>query len=72
MAFTRDSALLYLGLVGTVIAYVVASPKDLGDWNTRDYLQACLLAVSWLTGKLQTSQLPHSTEGSARVTASRK
>lgn len=72
MMLTRDSALLYLGLLGTVITYILASPKELVEWGTRDYLQAALLGVSWLTGKLQTSPLPHSEEGSAKITRSGK
>lgn len=69
---TRDSLLLYLGLAGAIITYIVASEKDMSDWTTRDFLQCALLGVTWLTGKLQTSPLPHSTEGSAKVTASGK
>lgn len=69
---TRDNAALYLGLVAAVITFVLASEKDVSEWATRDYLQAALLGVTWLTGKLQTSPLPHSTEGDAKVTASGK
>ena len=68
MALTRDSALLYLGAVSTIITYVLASPKDLPEWNLRDYLQGGLLIVSWLMGKLQTSPLAHSTYGKAKLT----
>ena len=67
---TRDSFVLYLGLAGTIITYVLASEKDISAWATRDYLQAALLVVSWLTGKLQTSPLPHSEEGAAKITPS--
>lgn len=72
MILTRDSALLYLGLAGTIIAYMLASPTEVDQWRLRDWLQCGLLIVSWLTGKLQTSPLPHSTEGSAQVTRSGK
>jgi hypothetical protein len=72
MGLTRDNAALYLGLVGAIITYVLASDKDISEWGTREFLQAALLGVTWLTGKLQTSPLPHSTEGDAKVTASGK
>lgn len=68
--FTRDSAVLYLGLAGAVLAYVVASPTDISEWKTREYVQLALLGVTWLTGKLQTSPLPHSEEGDAKITES--
>lgn len=68
MTLTRDSAVLYLGLAGTIIAYMLASPTDVEHWKLRDWLQCGLLIVSWLTGKLQTSPLPHSTEGKAQIT----
>jgi hypothetical protein len=51
---------------------VLASDKDISEWGTREFLQAALLGVTWLTGKLQTSPLPHSTEGGAKITASGK
>lgn len=67
---TRDSALLYLGLLGTLIAYVLASESTPDQWTLREWLKAALLAVSWITGKLQTSPLPHSEEGDAKITMS--
>lgn len=72
MKLTRDSVLLYLGLAGAIITFVLASPKEIPEWGTRDWLQAALLGVSWLTGKLQTSPLPHSEEGDAKITPSGK
>lgn len=68
--FTRDSVILYLGLAGTVITYMLASPTDVSQWKVREWLQCGLLVVSWLTGKLQTSPLPHSIEGDAKITSS--
>lgn len=70
--FTRDSLLLWLGLAGALITYVVASPKEIDEWTKREWLQMALLGVSWLTGKLQTSPLPHSLEGDAKITPSGK
>jgi hypothetical protein len=71
-ALTRDSIVLYLGLVGTILTYMLASPVDVGEWKLREWLQCGLLVVSWLTGKLQTSPLPHSEEGDAKITLSGK
>lgn len=66
--FTRDSAVLYLGLALALLTYVVASPTDVRAWGIREWAQFAIVGVTWLIGKLQTSPLPHSEFGDAKIT----
>lgn len=72
MRLTRDSILLYLAFAGTLAAYFAAAEQTPNLWTFKDWMQFAIVTIAWLTGKLQTSPLPHSTEGSAQVTESGK
>lgn len=66
--FTRDSAVLWLGLGLALLTYIVAAPKDISEWTTREWAQFGVVGFSWLIGKLQTSPLAHSEFGKAKIT----
>lgn len=68
MALTRDSLLLYLGLGLAVLTYVVTAEKDITGWNVRDWAQLGIVGLTYLMGRLQTSPLPHSDYGAAKIT----
>lgn len=70
MRITRDSLLLYLAFVGTLAAYFAAAENTPDLWSFKDWMQFVIVIVAWVTGKLQTSPLPHSVEGGAKVTPS--
>lgn len=67
---TRDSLLLYLALAGTLVGYLAAADTTPDQWTFKEWMQFAIVGISWLVGKLQTSPLPHSVEGSAKVTES--
>lgn len=66
--FTRDSIVLWLGLGLALLTYIVAAPNDINVWTTREWAQFGVVGLSWLIGKLQTSPLPHSDYGKAKIT----
>ena len=66
---TRDSALFYLGVVGVIITYCAAAETSPDQWTFRQWMQFASVPVGWLIGKLQTSPLPHSELGSAKITS---
>lgn len=72
MIFTRDSALLWLAGLGTVVGYFAAAEQTPNHWSFKDWTQFAIVIIAWLTGKLQTSPLPHSEEGDAKITPSGK
>lgn len=67
--FTRDSVVWWLAVLGAIMTYLIASPPPV-DWTYHDWLRSLAMVVSTLAGKLATSPLPHSIEGSAKVTKS--
>ena len=66
--FTRDGAILWLGLALALLTYIVAAPNDIDVWTKREWAQFGIVGLSWLIGKLQTSPLPHSEYGDAKIT----
>ena len=58
MTVTRDAWLLWLAFAGTVLGYVAAAENTPNLWTFKEWVQLALVAVAWLTGKLQTSPLP--------------
>lgn len=72
MTLTRDSLLLYLAFAGTLAGYFAAAEQTPDLWTFKDWMQFAIVIIAWLTGKLQTSPLPHSVEGDAKVTDSGK
>jgi hypothetical protein len=70
MTITRDAWLFYLAFAGTVLGYVAAAENTPNLWTFKEWVQLALVAVAWLTGKLQTSPLPG--ENDPKVNADRK
>jgi hypothetical protein len=72
MTLTRDSLLLSLAAAGTLAGYFAAAEQTPDLWSFKDWMQFAIVIIAWLTGKLQTSPLPHSEEGDAKITPSGK
>jgi hypothetical protein len=68
VGLNRDSMLLYLALAATVVGYFAAAEQTPDLWSFKEWMQFALVVISWLIGKLQTSPLPHSTFGDAKIT----
>lgn len=66
--FTRDSLLMYALAAGAALGYLATAPTPPTEWGYRDWLNALTVAIAWIVGKLQTSPLPHSTLGDAKIT----
>jgi hypothetical protein len=62
--FTRDSAVWWLAIIGSVITYL-ASAAPPSQWNYHQWIQAAALIVATISGKLATSPLPHSADHDA-------
>lgn len=68
--FTRDSAVWWVGIIGSAVMAVGAN-LDAFPWLSKDARQWISLAsfvVGVVSGKMATSPRPHSTEGKAQVT----
>jgi hypothetical protein len=72
MRLTRDSVVLVLAAIGTIAGYFAAAEQTPDLWSFREWMQFSIVIIAWLTGKLQTSPLAHSEEGSAKITPSGK
>lgn len=70
--FTRDSAVLWLGFAGVIAGYFAAAEQTPNYWSFKEWMQFAIMVIAWAVGKLQTSPLPHSTEGDAKITPSGK
>jgi hypothetical protein len=66
----RDSIVLTLAVLGSVLGYLIAAGKPPTDWNYQEWLQAAAFGVGVIAAKLSTSPLKHSTEGDMKVTVS--
>lgn len=68
MRFTRDSVLFYLAFMATVLGYFAAAETTPNLWSFKEWVQFALVVIAWITGKLQTSPLPHSVYGERKIT----
>ena len=67
MTITRDAWLFYLAFAGTVLGYIAAAEKTPDLWTFKEWVQLGLVAIAWLTGKLQTSPLPGENDPTANA-----
>lgn len=58
MVISRDSRLLWLGVFGAAITFLIGSGEPPTKWTYQEWLQALGFLVAYLTGMLQTSPLP--------------
>jgi len=54
---TRESYLLWLGLVATLVTYLISAAKSPLEWSYLEWLQAAAFILAWVIGKLQSSPL---------------
>lgn len=57
MKLTRDSALLWIGIIGGIVIYLTGT-KPVWEWGYYEWLSAVGYAVSVIAAKLGTSPLP--------------
>ena len=67
---TRDSASLWLGMAGALVAYLIGSGEPPTQWDYGEWLQFAAATIGAFIGVLRTSPLPHSEEGAAKITPS--
>lgn len=60
MTLTRDSAVLWLGIIGALVGYLAAAQHPPIEWTWHEWMQFALSAVGVISGKLASSPLPHS------------
>jgi hypothetical protein len=71
MTITRDAWLLWLAFAGTLLGYMAAAEHTPNLWTFKEWVQFGLVAIAWVTGKLQTSPLPGEHDTEAKVARSR-
>jgi hypothetical protein len=57
MKITRDSAVLGIGGVSALVAYLLADGRPPNEWAYQDWLKLGAAGFAWAMGKLQTSPL---------------
>ena len=67
---TRDSASLWLGMAGALVAYLIGSGEPPTVWDYGEWLQFAAASIASVIGVLRTSPLPHSEEGFKKITES--
>lgn len=65
MKFTRDSFLLWGGLVGALIAYLLSVGDPPTQWSYQQWLQFATAMIAVGIAKLQSSPLPSTAEKQA-------
>ncbi len=57
MKLTRDSILLWVGIVGLLLGYLSVNQPPT-EWTYQDWIQFGIAITGWIIGKLQSSPLP--------------
>jgi len=71
MTLTRDAWLFYLAFAGTILGYIAAAENTPNLWTFKEWVQLGLVAIAWVTGKLQTSPLPGENDPTANMARNR-
>ncbi len=66
---SRDSWVLWLGIAGSIVAYLVASENPM-LWHYDDWMKFAALLIGVISGKLATSPLPGANDGTKASAAS--
>lgn len=67
MTLTRDSLIWWIAAAGAALGYLATAQNPPNLWTYKEWIQAGLAGVGWLSGYLKSSPLPLSYKAQAQL-----